>query len=52
MFRLTINMIFDLLTHLRPFQIAAEIKTKSAKFDCDINFITEPSTVEKIVMHP
>ena len=28
MFRLTTDMIFDLLTHLRPFQIAAEMKTK------------------------
>ena len=28
MFRLTIDMIFDLLTHLQPFQIEAEIKTK------------------------
>ena len=25
---------------------------KSAKFDLDINFITEPSTIEKFVMHP
>ena len=28
MFRLTTDMIFDLLTHLQPFQIAAEMKTK------------------------
>ena len=28
MFRLTIDMIFDLLTHLWPFQIAAKMKTK------------------------
>ena len=28
MFRLTINIIFDLLTHLWPFQIAAKMKTK------------------------
>ena len=28
MFRLTINMIFDFLTHLRPFQIWLEMKTK------------------------
>ena len=28
MFRLTINTIFDLLTHLRPFQIRLEMKTK------------------------
>ena len=28
MFRLTIDMIFDLLTHLWPFEIAAEMKTK------------------------
>ena len=42
-------MIFDLLTHLWPFQIAAEIKTK---FDFDVNFIIELLTVEKFVMHP
>ena len=51
MFRLTINIIFDLLTHLQPFQIAAETKDKSAKFDFDVKFIMEPSTVEKFVMH-
>ena len=28
MFRLTTNMMFDLLTQLRPFEIAAEMKTK------------------------
>ena len=28
MFRLTTDMIFDLLTHLQPFQITAEMKTK------------------------
>ena len=28
MFRLTIDMIFDLLTHFHPFQIAAKMKTK------------------------
>ena len=28
MFRLTIDMIFDLLTHLQPFQITAKMKTK------------------------
>ena len=27
-------------------------KDKSAKFDFDINFIIESSTVEKFVMHP
>ena len=27
-------------------------KEKSAKFDCDVNFIIEPSTIEKFVMHP
>ena len=44
-------MIFDLLTHLQPFQITAEID-KSAKFDFDVNFIIEPSTIEKFVIHP
>ena len=28
MFRLTIDMIYDLLTHFQPFQITAEMKTK------------------------
>ena len=41
--------IFDLQTHLQPFQIRLE--DKSTKFDFDVNFIIEPSTVEKIVMH-
>ena len=45
-------MIFDLLTYLRPFQIAAENKDKSAKFDFDVNFIIELSIVEKFVIRP
>ena len=52
MFRLTTDMIFDLLTHLQPFQNRSRNEDKSAKFDFDINFIIEPSTVEKFIMHP
>ena len=46
MFRLTIDMIFDLLTHSQPFQITAKLKIKVQ------NFIIEPSTVGKFVMQP
>ena len=38
-------MIFDLLTHLQPFD------HKSEKFDLNINFPTEPWTT-KIEMYP
>ena len=44
-------MIFNLLTHLSLFQIAAEIKTKMQNLT-DINFTIELSTVEKFVMCP
>ena len=35
MFRLTSDMIFELLTHLQPFQIQWEMKTKMQNLTCN-----------------
>ena len=48
MFRLTSDMIFDLLTPLQPFEIAAEMKTKVQNLTLNINFHIEPLTVENL----
>ena len=44
-FRLSPENLFDLLTHLRPFQIQLEMKTKC-------QFAIEPSTTKKFEMNP
>ena len=44
--RLSSEMIFDLLTHLRPFQIWPEIITKVHIFDLNVNFPIEALTVK------
>ena len=51
MFRLTTDRIFDLLTPLQPFQIWAEMKTKSVKFEYNVNFLIKSSTAKKFEMH-
>ena len=38
----------DLLTHLQPFQIAAEMETKVQNLTFDINFMIEMSIVKKL----
>ena len=46
MFRLSSDMIFDLLIHLWPLQIWPEINTKVQKFDLNVNFPIEALTAK------
>ena len=52
MVRLTTDINVDLPTHLQPFQIGSEMKTKSENFDFDVNFTTEQSITSHFEMHP
>ena len=46
LFRLTSDIIFDLPTHLQPFQIRTQMKTKVR------NLTIEPSTAKKFEIQP